>query len=184
MSLDETGDSVGRVSIRAARRDDLALLIEIERASGERFRSLGMDLVADDDPGSVAELLPYAESGRAFVSVDANDRPVGYLVLDVVDRAAHVEQVSVHPDYARQGIGRALIERAAAWARSHGLDALTLTTYVEVPWNGPYYERLGFSYLPADEETPGLRAIRFEEWASGLDAWPRACMRLDIRSPA
>lgn len=184
MSLDETGDSVGRVSIRAARRDDLALLIEIERVSGERFRSLGMDLVADDDPGSVAALLPYAESGRAFVSVDANDRPVGYLVLDVVDRAAHVEQVSVHPDYARQGIGRALIERAAAWARSHGLDALTLTTYVEVPWNGPYYERLGFFYLPADEETPGLRAIRFEEWASGLDAWPRACMRLDIRSPA
>jgi GNAT superfamily N-acetyltransferase len=163
-------------SIRAARPDDLAVLVEIERAAGETFRSLGMDLVADDDPGSVEELTPYADDGRAFVSVDAADRPVAYLLLDVVDGAAHVEQVSVHPDHARKGIGRALLERAASWASAHGLRALTLTTYVEVPWNGPYYERLGFRYLATDEETPGLRALRDHERALGLDAWPRACM--------
>jgi GNAT superfamily N-acetyltransferase len=165
-----------RVSIRAARRDDLPELVEIERVAAERFRSLGMDLVADDDPGSVEELAPYADGGQAFVSVDGDDRPVGYLLLDVVDGAAHIEQVSVHPEHARQGIGRALIERASSWARARGLDALTLTTYVEVPWTGPYYERLGFRYLAADEETPGLRAIRSDERALGLDAWPRACM--------
>ena len=97
-------------------------------------------------------------------------------MLAVVDGAAHVEQVSVHPDHARQGIGRALLERAAAWARAQGLRAITLTTYVEVDWNGPYYERLGFRYLTPDKETPGLRAIRRHERALGLDAWPRACM--------
>jgi hypothetical protein len=75
-----------------------------------------------------------------------------------------------------------LIERAAWWARSRGLGALTLTTYLEVPWNGPYYERLGFSYLAAGEETPGLRAIRRREQVRGLEAWPRACMRLPLRS--
>ena len=48
--------------IRAARTDDLALLVEIERAAAESFRSLGMDLVADDEPGSVAELAPYVEA--------------------------------------------------------------------------------------------------------------------------
>jgi GNAT superfamily N-acetyltransferase len=164
------------VTIRVARPDDLALLVEIERAAGETFRSVGMDLVADDDPGSVEELAPYAEAGRAFVSVDADDRPTGYLLLDVVDAAAHVEQVSVHPDHARRGIGRALLERAAAWARAEGLRAITLTTYVEVEWNGPYYERLGFRYLTPEEETPGLRAIRRHERALGLDAWLRACM--------
>ena len=167
--------------IRVARPDELELLVAIERAAGELFRSLEMDLVADDDPGSVEELTPYADDGRALVSVDVDDRPVGYVLLDVVDAAAHVEQVSVHPDHARQGIGRALIEQAVIWARSHGLAALTLTTYVDVPWNGPYYERLGFSYLSDAEETPGLRAIRDHEGASGLDAWPRACMRLDVR---
>ena len=170
--------------IRAARLDDLAPLVEIERAAGESFRSLGMETVADDDPGSVDKLAPYADSGRAFVAVGADDRPVGYLLLDVVDRAAHIEQVSVHPGHARQGIGRALIETAATWARSHGVEALTLTTYVDVPWNGPYYERLGFRYLASDEETSGLRAIRDDERASGLDVWPRACMRFDVGLPA
>jgi GNAT superfamily N-acetyltransferase len=160
------------------------VLVEIERAAGEPFRSLGMDVVADDDPGSVETLAPYAAGGRALVAANAADRPVGYLLLDVVDGAAHIEQVSVHPDQARRGIGRALIEGAATWARSHGLRALTLTTYTEVPWNGPYYERLGFSYLTADEETAGLRAIRARERAAGLDAWPRACMRLTLRSRA
>jgi GNAT superfamily N-acetyltransferase len=156
------------------------LLIEIERAAGASFRALGMDRVADDDPGSIDELGPYAQDGRAFVAVDAADEPLGYLLIDHVDVAAHIEQVSVHPDHAGRKIGRALIERAAAWARDHGLTALTLTTFVEVPWNGPYYERLGFRYLTGDEETPGLRAIRGREGRSGLDAWPRACMRLEL----
>ncbi|MFL5913300.1 MAG: GNAT family N-acetyltransferase [Gaiellaceae bacterium] len=168
--------------IRAARLDELDLLVEIERAAGEAFRSLGMDIVADDDPGSVEELAPYVEGGRVFVAVDAEDRPVGYLLLDVVDGAAHVEQVSVHPDHARRGIGRALIGRAEMWAQDNGVQALTLTAYVNVPWNGPYYERIGFRYLATEEETPGLRAIRCDERASGLDAWPRACMRFDVRS--
>ena len=162
--------------IRAARTGDLAALVEIERAAGETFRPLGMDVVADDDSGSAEALLPYVEDDRVFVAVDAADRPVGYVLIDVVDGAAHVEQVSVHPDDARRGIGRELIERAAAWARGHGIRSLTLTTYVEVPWNGPYYERLGFRYLAPDEETPGLRAIRAHEREHGLDAWPRACM--------
>ena len=170
----------GRVTISAARADDLASLVEIERAAGETFRSLGMDLVADDDPGSPEELMAYAEGGRAFVALGVDDRPLGYLLLDVVDDAAHIEQVSVHPDHARQGIGRALIERAAAWATARDLRALTLTTYLDVPWNGPYYERLGFRYLAHQEETPGLRDIRQHERAVGLDAWPRACMRRSL----
>ena len=123
--------------IRAARRDDLPALVEIARAASELFRPLGMDVVADDDPGSVEELLPYLEGGRAFVAADAADDPVGYLLLDVVDGAAHIEQVSVHPRFARRGFGTALIEQAETWARGRGFRALTLTTYVEVPWNGP-----------------------------------------------
>jgi GNAT superfamily N-acetyltransferase len=166
--------------IRPARVDELASLIEIERAAGEAFRSLGMGLVADDDPGSVEELRPYAEAGRAFVAVDLIDRPLGYLLLDVVDGDAHIAQVSVHPDHAGLRIGQALIERAASWARDDGLGFLTLTTYVDVPWNGPYYERIGFRYLTAEEESVGLRAIRERERAAGLDAWPRACMRLSL----
>ena len=166
--------------IRAARLDELAHLIAIELAAGEQFRSLGMDRVADDEPGSTEELAAYAEAGRAFVAADGADRPIAYLLIDVADGAAHVEQVSVHPSHARQGVGRALIEQAKRWARCQGFDSVTLTTFVDVPWNGPYYERLGFRFLTPEEETPALRAIRERERALGLDAWPRGCMRLSL----
>jgi GNAT superfamily N-acetyltransferase len=168
------------VTIRPATSDDLALLVEIERVAEQTFLQLDMNLFADHDPGTVEELVPYADGGRAFVSVDADDTPVGYLILDLVDGAAHIEQVSVHPDYARKGLGRALIEHAASWASARDLHSLTLTTYVHVPWNGPYYERLGFRYLTTDEETPGLRAIRARERALGLEVWPRTSMRRSL----
>lgn len=169
------------VRIRDARPDDLPRLVEIEDAAETTFPALSMDF--DPLPGgtSVAELAPYAESGRAFVAADGCDRPVGYLLLDPVDGAAHIEQVSVHPDHAGQGIGRELIERAAAWARAHGFASLTLTTYVDVPWNGPYYERLGFRHLASSEETAGLRAIRAHERQVGLDIWPRTAMVRELR---
>jgi GNAT superfamily N-acetyltransferase len=166
------------MSVRPARSDDLETIVEIERSAGEMFRSVG--LVPDDDPGSVEELVPYQTGGRAFVGVDADDRPTGYILLDIVDNAVHIEQVTVHPDHARQRIGQSLIEHAARWATDRWLTALTLTTYVDVPWNAPYYERLGFRFLAEDSETPGLRVIRERERAAGLDEWPRTCMRRDL----
>jgi GNAT superfamily N-acetyltransferase len=164
------------VKIRAARSHDLQQLVEIEDAAETTFPALSEDFAPLPGGTTVEELEPYAEAGRAFVATDETDRPVGYLLVGVLDGAVHIDQVSVHPDHARQGIGRELIDRAAAWALAHGYRSLTLTTYVDVPWNGPYYERLGFRYLSRDEETAGLRAIRAHERAIGLDIWARTSM--------
>jgi len=169
--------------VREARHSDLPSLQEIERAAGAPFAELGMTAVAEDPPPSLEELGEYVAAGRCWVSAGPDDRPVAYLIVDVVDGCAHVEQVSVHPVAQRRGLGAALLDRAAAWADEHGLPALTLTTYTEVPWNGPYYERLGFRYLTETEETSGLQAIRDAERAHGLDLWPRACMRRDLTPP-
>jgi GNAT superfamily N-acetyltransferase len=162
--------------IRLARPDDLPALIDIEREAGSLFRAVDMAAIADDDPGSVAELAVYQSAGRAWVSVDDGDRPVAYLVAEVVDGHAHVEQVSVRPSHARRGLGSALIETLAEWAVSRGLPALTLTTFAAVPWNAPYYERLRFRVLADAEIGAGLRAIRRAEADRGLDAWPRVAM--------
>ncbi|MCR6481741.1 GNAT family N-acetyltransferase [Amycolatopsis sp. OK19-0408] len=162
--------------IRLARPDDLPALLDIEREAGETFRALDMAAIADDDPGSVAELAVYQADGRAWVDVDDTDRPVAYLIAEVVDGHAHVEQVSVRPSHARRGIGGALIDTLAEWAASRGLRALTLTTFAAVPWNAPYYERLRFRVLADVELGAGLRAIRRAEAARGLDAWPRVAM--------
>lgn len=170
--------------IRQARPDDLPELREVERAAGKAFRGLGMDVVADDEPPTVAELATFQADSRAWVYTDADDRPVAYLLVDVVDGEAHIEQVSVHPEYGRRGIGRGLVDVARDWAVAHGLPALSLTTYAEVPWNGPYYARLGFEFVPPDQVTGGLRAIRAAEAARGLDKWPRTVMRQRLASGA
>src|SRR4051794_5738399 len=100
--------------------------------------------VADDAPPTVAELSAFVQGGRAWVFTDDADKPLGYLLLDVVDGDAHVEPVSVHPDYAHHRIGQALLDVAESWARDQHITALPLTTYAQVPWNARYYQRLGF----------------------------------------
>ncbi|HET6290914.1 MAG TPA: GNAT family N-acetyltransferase [Amycolatopsis sp.] len=162
--------------IRLAAPEDLPALQDIERAAGEAFRTLGMAAIADDDPPSIADLTAFQREGRAWVR-DDGDGPVAYLLAEVVDGHGHIEQVSVHPEHARRGLGRRLIDHAAGWAAREGLAGLTLTTYAEVPWNAPYYTRLGFKPLDEESLTEGLRTIRAHEIARGLDAWPRVTMR-------
>lgn len=162
--------------IRLARDEDLPVLQDIEWAAGASFRDVGMQAVADDPPPQLETLRAFRRDGRAWVFVDGDDRPVAYLLVDVVDNRAHVEQVSVHPSHARKGIGRQLIDHADVWAAAHGLSELSLTTYIDVAWNGPYYQRLGFRFLREDELGEGLRIIREREAARGLDKWPRAAM--------
>jgi len=170
-------------SLRDASFTDLPRLQEIERQAGEVFRTVGMNSVADDEPLGLEVLRGYVERGQAWVIADHADVPVAYLLADVVDGAGHVEQVSVIPGHARQGLGRVLLDHACQWALGNGLKAVTLTTFANIPWNAPYYERCGFRRLPADELTPGLLRVRRQEAEHGLDAWPRVCMRRLMAEP-
>jgi GNAT superfamily N-acetyltransferase len=88
----------------------------------------------------------------ALVVLVAGDPPVGLCRIDAVGEGAHLEQLSVHPDHGRRGIGRALLRGGVAWAQSRGYHELTLCTYREVPWNGPFYASEGFVETgPADD---------------------------------
>ncbi|MFI0738965.1 GNAT family N-acetyltransferase [Streptomyces sp. NPDC021100] len=179
--------------IRPPHPAELPLLQDVERAAGERFHEVGMAEIAADEPLPLDELEAYRRAGRAWVVTEAGGRDadggpgadgaspvVAYLLADRIDGNLHVEQVSVHPDAARRGVGRALLEHLAAVARAAEIPALTLTTFADVPWNAPYYERCGFRRLAADEITPELRAVREREAAHGLDRWPRVCMRREV----
>lgn len=180
------------MTIRPPRADELEGLRAIERAAGRPFADIGMPEIAADEPPSVAELGAYRARNRAWVVTapgagdgpDA-DRPVGYVLVDVLDdpgpggeaaRAAHIEQISVDPAWAGQRLGAELIEHVAGEARRQGLDALTLSTFRDVPWNAPYYERLGFRVVEEAEQGTGLRRVRDREAAHGLDPARRVCM--------
>ena len=113
--------------------------------------------------------------------MDDHDEPVGFVVADVIDGAAHIEQISVHPAHARQRIGAMLLDHVAGWAARQGLPALTLITFRGVPWNAPYCERLGFRELAPAELTPGLAARWAAAPGAGRDGGSeRVCMRRDV----
>lgn len=166
--------------LRIARADELPALQRIEVASGRIFRDVGLPDIATAGPMALDLLAEHQRSGRAWVAAEGEDRPVAFLVAEPVDGCAHIAQVSVDPPYARRGIGGRLIDHVDAWADSRGMAALTLTTFRTVPWNAPYYRRLGFRELM--ELTPGLAEIVAAETAAGLDPAARVCMRRELGS--
>ncbi|HZX53739.1 MAG TPA: GNAT family N-acetyltransferase, partial [Ilumatobacteraceae bacterium] len=103
----------------------------------------------------------------------------GYVVVDIVDGNAHIEQVSVHPSRQGEGIGRALLEHVRSWATASRHPGITRTTFRDVAWNRPLYEHLGYRVLSEDEIGPELRDLRAAEAADGLDPAVRVCMYID-----
>ncbi len=162
--------------IRPTTSADGPKLPAIEIRAGEQFRDTKYAAVADHAPTSVDELTAYARAGRSWVAVEGDDDPIGYVVVDVIDGLAHIEQVSVLPEHQGRGIGRGLIDAAEQWARGAGRPALTLTTFTDVAWNAPLYRRLGFTVLAEPDIGPELRAVRAVEAAHGLDPATRVCM--------
>ena len=165
--------------LRAARLEDIEAMQAIERAAGRLFASTGMDAVADDPPLAHAVLAAYVHGGRAWIA-ECGNQPVGYALADVVDGCGHLEQVSVHPDYGRRGFGRMLIQTVIEWATAQYFPALTLLTFRDVPWNGPYYAAVGFHLLPETDWMPELMALRQHEAERGLDAEARCAMYLQL----
>lgn len=123
--------------IRPARPDELALLPALEAAADTVFEALGVGPLPG--PGTVQEFA------AALVVLVAGEPPVGLCRIDGVGGGAHLEQLSVLPEHGRQGVGRALLRAACTWAAGRGYPELTLATYRDVPWNGPFYASEGFA---------------------------------------
>jgi GNAT superfamily N-acetyltransferase len=167
--------------VRPAVPDDSPLLREIECQAGERFREVGLDHIADEEPLAIDDLTRFATAGRSWVAVNDEPRVIGYVVVDEVDGCAHIEQVSVTPAEQGKGIGRALVAEVRTWAKRSDLPAVTLTTFADVPWNAPLYSHLGFEVMKEGAIGPGLRVVRDAESARGVDRlMDRVCMRLAV----
>jgi GNAT superfamily N-acetyltransferase len=160
--------------IRPARPDELAELIEIERAADRLFPLAGYG--ETPGPASLEELR------AATALLVSGEPPAGYARIEVVDGRAHLAGLSVRPRFMRQGRGSELVRAACAWAAEHGYPEITLCTFAEVPWNGPFYAKLGFVELA--ELTPGLTALRDAERSSGLDAMGRRVVLIRRTEPS
>ena len=136
------------LTVRGATYDEIDALPRMQVQAGQLFRELDMALVADGPVPEIAGFVHAQQAGRVLVAVD-EELVVGFVCLDVLDGCLHVEQVTVVPDRGGQGIGRRLMLAAEEVAREQGYEWMTLTAFRDVPFNGPFYESLGWRVLSA-----------------------------------
>ena len=111
----------------------------------------------------------------------ANDVPVGFAHVKILEPdVAHLEEIDVHPDHGRRGIGTRLVSAVCEWAAREGYDSVTLTTFRDVRWNMPFYERLGFHLISPSQLSAALCSILEDEARRGLDPARRVAMRLAV----
>ena len=112
------------------------------------------------------------------------DRVVGFAHIIWIDSCPHLEELDVDPDFGRRGIGRGLVQATLRWAREKECDAVTLSTFREIPWNGPFYSRMGFEAIEDRDLTESFRKLRKHEAELGLDIERRIIMRRDLSEGA
>ncbi len=166
------------VAIRHAIRDDYTQLPAIEADAASLFYDFGAVLDGHESLpiGFYERLSPKA---AVFVATEF-EQLVGFAVGLVADGQAHLKEVSVKRQFARKGIGRLLVQRITEWARYGQYQWLTLTTFRDLPFNAPFYRRLGFQEFEPDGDWTELRAMREHEKNQGLEAMPRVAMRLAL----
>lgn len=165
--------------IRTSRDEDAALLPAIERSAGESFRLLPeLAWIADAGVAGVDFHRRLIERGSHWLAEDADGQPVGFLAAERCADELHIAELSIAQAHQQQGLGRRLLERAVTYAHASHCRALTLTTFCDVPWNAPFYARLGFQRLTWQEAGERLRAILGHEQEIGFAADSRCAMRL------
>lgn len=165
------------VEIRPAGLHELAELPEVERSAAKRFRGSSQDAIADDDVTPLEVYVPFQTDGLVLLAI-ADDRIAGFAACQTCEDALHLWELAVRHDHQGQGIGRALVAAAADLARRRSLPAVTLSTFREIPWNGPFYRWLGF--VDVVDLNSRLAAVLEREAALGLDVSQRCVMRLAL----
>lgn len=152
----------------------------IEYDAAQRFADVGMVGIATARPMDLAFVHRKIAASEVIVSVRGEANCVGFAMFAPMKADFYLEELDVLTAFAGQRIGAALIECVVGLARAAGAQRLVLSTFRNVPWNAPYYRRLGFQEIAEeslDERLFALRAIRV---ARGLDESKRVFMWREV----
>lgn len=114
------------------------------------------------------------------MAVNRWDQPIGFAGGQNIAGNFHLVELSVAQEFQGKGVGRALLSAVFDQVRREGYQALTLTTFRHLPWNGPWYARLGFVEVGAAEMGREYEEIIEHEARNGLDVKQRCVMALRL----
>ncbi len=169
--------------LRPATLHDLPALYTIERSATELYYEAGFS-PGHVDARSEADVRLLLKYTTVLLACE-DDQPVGYASFYTHGPFMHIEEIAVHRDRQRRGVGKALATQVLAEARADPqCTHLSLVTFTEARWAVDLYSRLGFRFLAADEALPQidlLREIADIEAAACQTCAPRVPMVREVR---
>jgi GNAT superfamily N-acetyltransferase len=148
---------VNIIDIRDANATDRVPLEALQRRSSDVWEQYRAQLAAN--PDAIALPQAFIDAGWVRIAVAADDEPIGFSVVIPADGGAHeLDALFVEPGRMQRGVGRALVEDAAARAARAGAACLEVTAG---PAQG-FYERVGFTLIGSAETRfgPAVRMRR------------------------
>jgi predicted N-acetyltransferase YhbS len=166
--------------IRSARIEDLSFLSQIEQAAAKLFMNTSFPFLVDAEPLPLVLLQQLFKAGTVWVATNNCNTVIGHAVAREVDGTLYLQQIDVIPEHGRRGIGSALVNIVCSWAKTHSYQFVSLSTFRDIPWNAPFYSKLGFRIVSESELTNGFHQIRLQEVAAGLPLSERVYYAIQV----
>lgn len=142
--------------MRLQRTKDAALIATLNRPIHEHHLQLAPTFFATYDPALIEEafLKMMARDTYHFFTAQVDDEPIGYVCFEErvseatafrqAVRTLYVHQISINPEFKRNGYGRLIMEHIERWAIDHQFPSIELDYWSVNEAAGMFYERAGF----------------------------------------
>jgi ribosomal protein S18 acetylase RimI-like enzyme len=168
-------------TIRPARVEELPLLARIEQSAAGLFLNTPYSFLVNAEPLPLEFVQQRFQAGQVWVAADQQDAVVGYAITREVDGTLYLQEIDVEPEHGQRGLGYALVDTVCSWATLQDYRLVSLSTFRDIPWNAPFYSKLGFRILDVAELTPGFQQIRLQEMEAGLPISERVIMYCELQ---
>jgi len=170
--------------IRRAVPEDIVFLAEVERKAGTLFETYPDETGLTDDiltrVNPIGNFQRAQEAGHLWVAVAPKGQVVGFALVLEIGGYAHLDELDVLPSHGRRGLGSALLDAVCSWAVETGYPAVTLRTFRDVPWNGPFYGRRGFHVVDSSQLSAEHVELEALERQRGLRPGFRVSMKYSV----
>lgn len=141
--------------LRTASALDIPQIRAIGGSATKKFGSIPELADLADDLEEPLTIQQWLALGRIYLAEELGSA-IGFISAYPLDVALYVQEMSVLESHQGKGVGKFLMEAVQQWALVRSMQdrakaRVSLITYAEVPWNGPWYLKRGFKEVePAD----------------------------------
>lgn len=145
----------------------ISALIALDHRAAQRFKDYGFPYLAEQPMDR--ELWRDNFGGKDIWVVACDDKPVGYAVGMDLGELYWLREVSVDPAHGQKGIGTVLVSKVIERAKWAFHSAIGLSTFRNIPFNAPFYVRLGFLIVPSGSRDGSQNSTAQQQFWDELD---------------